>query len=74
MWCLGWFGRFHCGLYFAVSDKLIPIRMMRYSAALNRELAALPDVVTPRGGRCKHRAAGMNLRLRFLPKDDLKKG
>ena len=74
MWCLGWFGRFHCGLYFAVSDKLIPIRMMRYSAALNRELAELPDVVTPRGGRCKRRAAGMNLRWRFLPKDDLKKG
>lgn len=46
MLCLGWFGRFHCGLYFAVSDKLIPIRMMRYSAALNGDLAALPDVVT----------------------------
>ncbi|MDC3290838.1 DMT family transporter [bacterium] len=35
-----------CGLYSAVSDKLIPIRMMRYSAALNGDLAALPDVVT----------------------------
>jgi hypothetical protein len=46
MLCLGWFGRFHCGLYFAVSDKLIPIRMMRYSAVLNGDLAALPDVVT----------------------------
>ena len=46
MLCLGWFGRFHCGLYFAVSDKLIPIRMMRYSAVLNGDLAALLDVVT----------------------------
>ena len=46
MLCLGWFGRFHCGLYSAVSDKLIPIRMMRYSAALNGDLAALPDFVT----------------------------
>ena len=74
MWCLGWFGRFHCGLYFAVSDKRIPSRMMRYSAALNRELAALPDVVTSREGRYKRRSAGMNSRWWFLPKDDLKKG
>jgi hypothetical protein len=48
--------------------------MMRYSAALNRELPALPDVVTPPEGRCNRRAAGMNLLWRFLPKDDLKKG
>ena len=74
MLCLGWFGRFHCGLYFAVSDKLIPIRMMRYSAALNRELAAFPDVVTPPEGRYKRRAAGRTLRWRLLLEDDLKKG
>jgi len=74
MWCLGWFGRFHCGLYSVVSDKLIPIRMMRYSAALNRELAAFPDVVTPPEGRCKRRAAGRALRWGLLLKDDLKKG
>ena len=72
MWCLGWFGRFHCGLYSAVSDKLIPIRMMRYSAVLNRALAASPVVVTPLEGRCKRSAGGMNLRWWFFPKDDLK--
>lgn len=48
--------------------------MMRYSAALNRELAAFPDVVTPPEGRCKRRAAGRTLRWRLLLEDDLKKG
>ena len=48
--------------------------MILYSAALNRELAALPDVVTPREGRRKCSAGGMNLSRWFLLKDDLKKG
>ena len=48
--------------------------MMRYSAALNRELAAFPDVVTPPEGRCKRSASGKTLRWRLLLEDDLKKG
>ena len=48
--------------------------MMRYSAALSRELAAFPDVVTPPKGWCKRRAAGGALRWGLWLKDDLKKG